>query len=139
MKELYKENLWNKIHEEINSLKNDESMKGFFKKNVLDFDNLTDSITYIISNKLISDDMSESNFIFNIREAFLDDGKWKIVNNKFVFKQHDTVSSTTDSGDVSFGQVLSANKNNTILLVGQQAGRKRKCFYHKRKLQNTTH
>ena len=48
MKELYKENLWNKIHEEINSLKNDESMKGFFKKNVLDFDNLTDSITYII-------------------------------------------------------------------------------------------
>ena len=47
------------------------------------------------------------------------DGKWKIVNNKFVFKQHDTVSSTTDSGDVSFGQVLSANKNNTILLVGQ--------------------
>ena len=47
------------------------------------------------------------------------DGKWKIVNNKFVFKQHDTVSSTTDSGDVSFGQVLSANQNNTILLVGQ--------------------
>ena len=47
------------------------------------------------------------------------DGKWKIVNNKFVFKQHDTVSWTTDSGDVSFGQVLSANKNNTILLVGQ--------------------
>ena len=47
------------------------------------------------------------------------DGKWKIVNNRFVFKQHDTVSSTTDSGDVSFGQVLSANKNNTILLVGQ--------------------
>ena len=44
------------------------------------------------------------------------DGKWKIVNNRFVFKQHDTVSSTTDSGDVSFGQVLSANKNNTILL-----------------------
>ena len=36
MKELYKENLWNKIHEEINSLKNDESMKGFYKKNVLD-------------------------------------------------------------------------------------------------------
>jgi len=74
MKELYKENLWNKIHEEINSLKNDESMKGFFKKNVLDFDNLTDSITYIISNKLINDDMSESNIIVNIREAFLDDG-----------------------------------------------------------------
>ena len=47
MKELYKENLWNKIHEEINSLKNDGSMKGFFKKSVLDFDNLTDSITSV--------------------------------------------------------------------------------------------
>ena len=39
------------------------------------------------------------------------DGKWKIVNNRFVFpKQHDTVSSTTDPQDVSFGQVLTQTK-----------------------------
>ena len=74
MKELYKENLWNKIHEEINSLKKDESMQKFFNKNVLNFSNLTDSITYLMSNKLINDDMPEGNIIDYVREAFLDNG-----------------------------------------------------------------
>jgi len=74
MKELYRENLWNKIHEEINSLKKDESMQKFFNKNVLNFSNLTDSITYLISNKLTNDDIPEGNIIDNVREAFLDNG-----------------------------------------------------------------
>ena len=74
MKELYRENLWNKIHEEINSLKKDESMQKFFNKNVLNFSNLTDSITYLISNKLINDDIHEANIIDNVKETFLDDG-----------------------------------------------------------------
>ena len=74
MQELYRENLWNKIHEEISSLKNDESMQKFFNKNVLNFSNLTDSITYLISNKLTNDDIPEGNIIDNVREAFLDNG-----------------------------------------------------------------
>jgi len=74
MKKLYRENLWNKIHEEINSLENDESMQKFFNKNVLNFSNLTDSITYLISNKLINDDIPEGNIIDNVKETFLDDG-----------------------------------------------------------------
>ena len=74
MKKLYRENLWNKIHEEINSLENDESMQKFFNKNVLNFSNLTDSITYLISNKLTNDDIPEGNIIDNVREAFLDNG-----------------------------------------------------------------
>ena len=74
MKELYRENLWNKIHEEINSLKKDESMQKFFNKNVLNFSNLTDSITYLISNKLINDDIAEGNIIDNVKKTFLDDG-----------------------------------------------------------------
>ena len=74
MQELYRENLWNKIHEEISSLKNDESMQKFFNKNVLNFSNLTDSITYLMSNKLINDDMPEGNIIDYVREAFLDNG-----------------------------------------------------------------
>ena len=74
MKELYRENLWNKIHEEINSLKKDESMQKFFNKNILNFSNLTDSITYLISNKLTNDDIPEGNIIDNVREAFLDNG-----------------------------------------------------------------
>ena len=74
MKKLYRENLWNKIHEEINSLENDELMQKFFNKNVLNFSNLTDSITYLISNKLINDDIPEGNIIDNVKETFLDDG-----------------------------------------------------------------
>ena len=74
MKELYKENLWNKIYEEVNALKHDESMQKFFNKNVLNFSNLTDSITYLMSNKLINDDMPEGNIIDYVREAFLDNG-----------------------------------------------------------------
>ena len=74
MKKLYRENLWNKIHEEINSLENDELMQKFFNKNVLNFSNLTDSITYLISNKLINDDIAEGNIIDNVKKTFLDDG-----------------------------------------------------------------
>ena len=74
MRQLYKENLWNKIHEEVSSLKNDDSMQSFFDKNILNFSNLPDSITYIISKKLFTDDLPQSNIIDNIKEAFLDGG-----------------------------------------------------------------
>ena len=48
-----------------------------------------------------------------------DDGKWKIVNNKFVFKKHNELSSTSISGDESFGTVIAANKQNSTVLVSQ--------------------
>ena len=48
-----------------------------------------------------------------------DDGTWKIVNNKFVFKKHNELSTTTESGDLSFGTVIAANKQNTTVLVSQ--------------------
>ena len=48
-----------------------------------------------------------------------DDGRWKIVNNKFVFKTHNEISSTSTTGDESFGRVIAVNKQNTTLLVSQ--------------------
>lgn len=48
-----------------------------------------------------------------------DDGKWKIINNKFVFKKHNEVSTTSTSGDLSFGTVIAANKQNSTVLVSQ--------------------
>ena len=47
------------------------------------------------------------------------DGKWKIVNNKFVYKTHAEISNPTDSNDTSFGTVVSSNKNNTTMIVSQ--------------------
>ena len=48
-----------------------------------------------------------------------DDGKWKVVNNKFVYKTQNEISTTSVSGDESFGQVIATNKNNTVVLVSQ--------------------
>ena len=48
-----------------------------------------------------------------------DDGKWKVVNNKFVYKTANEPSTTSRSSDESFGQVIAVNKNNTVVLVSQ--------------------
>ena len=48
-----------------------------------------------------------------------DDGKWKVVNNKFVYKTANEISTTSTSSDESFGQVIAVNKNNTVVLVSQ--------------------
>ena len=41
------------------------------------------------------------------------------MNNKFVYKTHNEISSTSTSGDESFGTVIAANKQNSIVLVSQ--------------------
>ena len=52
MKELYKENLWNKILEEVELFSNDKTMEYYFKSNILNFNNLSDALSLLISNKL---------------------------------------------------------------------------------------
>ena len=47
------------------------------------------------------------------------DGAWKIINNKFVYRVHDSISSTSELGDTSFGTVIAVNQNNTVLVVSQ--------------------
>ena len=39
MKKLYKEDLWNKILEEVELFSNDKTMKYYFKNNILNFNN----------------------------------------------------------------------------------------------------
>ena len=46
-----------------------------------------------------------------------DDGKWKIVNNKFVYKTHNELSSSTTTNDQSFGTVIASNQQNSTVLV----------------------
>ena len=89
MKKLYKDSLWNKIHEEVGSFKNDESMQEFFRKNILNFSNLTDSLTSIVSNKLISHDISENIIIDNVNKAFLDNDIMEAIEEDIneVFKK----------------------------------------------------
>lgn len=72
MKKIYKEDLWKKIKEELESLSSDITMKQFFNSNVLNFNNLSDSLSFIISKKLISDKISESDLIKDISSAFSD-------------------------------------------------------------------
>ena len=72
MKKIYKEDLWKKIKEELESLSDDITMKQFFNSNVLNFNNLSDSLSFIISKKLISDKISESDLIKDISSAFSD-------------------------------------------------------------------
>ena len=71
-----------------------------------------DDINTVINNQGLTD-----NEKFWIDES--NDGKWKIVNNKFVYKTHNEISSTSTSGDESFGTVIAANKQNSIVLVSQ--------------------
>ena len=72
-KKLFAEDLWNQITKEVSSLINDDkSLESFFKRNILDFTNIKDSIAFIISNKLSSDDLSLDDINSNIEEAVSD-------------------------------------------------------------------
>ena len=72
-KELFAEDLWNQITKEVSSLINDDkSLESIFKRNILDFTNIKDSIVFIISNKLSSDDLSSDDINNSIKEAFSD-------------------------------------------------------------------
>ena len=72
-KELFAEDLWNQITKEVSSLINDDkSLESIFKRNILDFTNIKDSIVFIISNKLSSDDLSSDDINSSIKEAFSD-------------------------------------------------------------------
>ena len=67
-----------------------------------------------------------------------DDGTWKIVNNKFVFKKHNELSTTTESGDLSFGTVIAANKQNTTVLVSQPTDSDGKIYVFNRGFESGT-
>ena len=72
-KELLAEDLWNQITKEVSSLiDDDKSLESFFTKNILDFTNIKDSIAFIISNKLSSDDLASDDININFKEAFSD-------------------------------------------------------------------
>ena len=66
MKKIYKKDLWKKIKEELESLSDDKTMKQFFNSSVLNFNNLSDSLSFIISKKLLSDKISENDLIKDI-------------------------------------------------------------------------
>jgi len=68
-------------------------------------------------NTVINSEGLKDNEKFWIDES--DDGKWKVVNNKFVFKTHNEISSASESGDESFGTVIAANKQNSVVIVSQ--------------------
>ena len=68
-------------------------------------------------NSKINEQGLKDNEKFWVDES--DDGKWKIVNNKFVYKTHNEVSSVSTSGDESFGTVIAVNKQNTTVIVSQ--------------------
>ena len=70
MKKLYKEDLWNKILEEVELFSNDKTMKYYFKNNILDFNNLSDALSLLISKNLKSQEVHEDNIIHDVGVAF---------------------------------------------------------------------
>ena len=70
MKKLYKEDLWNKILEEVELFSNDKTMKYYFKNNILNFNNLSDSLSLLISKNLKSQEVHEDNIIHDVGVAF---------------------------------------------------------------------
>jgi len=98
--------------EDVTGFASIDSAVGFIKR-------FTESRLNSINdvNTRINDQGLKDNEKFWINES--DDGKWKIVNNKFVFKKHNELSSTSTSGDQSFGTVIAANKQNSTVLVSQ--------------------
>jgi len=94
---------------------------GYIKRFVTHRLDSINDINTVINNQGLTD-----NEKFWIDES--DDGKWKIVNNKFVFKTHNQISSTSTSGDESFGTVIAANKQNSTVLVSQPSDGDGKIF-----------
>ena len=70
MKKLYKEDLWNKILEEVELFSNDKTMKYYFKNNILNFNNLSDAMSLLISKNLKSQEVHEDNIIHDVGVAF---------------------------------------------------------------------
>ena len=54
MKKLYKEDLWNKILEEVELFSNDKTMEYYFKSNISKINNLSDAISLFVSKNLKS-------------------------------------------------------------------------------------
>ena len=61
MKKLYKEDLWNKILEEIELFSNDKTMEYYFKSNILNFNKLSDALSLLVSKNLKSQEIHEEN------------------------------------------------------------------------------
>ena len=70
MKKLYKEELWNKILEEVELFSNDQTMEYYFKNNILNFNNLSDALSLLISKNLKSQEVHEDNIIHDVGVAF---------------------------------------------------------------------
>tara|TARA_B100000700_G_C14739935_1_gene712518 strand:+ start:33 stop:764 length:732 start_codon:yes stop_codon:yes gene_type:complete len=70
MKKLYKEDLWNKILEEVELFSNDQTMEYYFKNNILNFNNLSDALSLLISKNLKSQEVHEDNIIHDVGVAF---------------------------------------------------------------------
>ena len=70
MKKLYKEDLWNKILEEVELFSNDKTMEYYFKNNILNFNNLSDALSLLISKNLKSQEVHEDNIIHDVGVAF---------------------------------------------------------------------
>ena len=70
MKKLYKEELWNKILEEVELFSNDKTMEYYFKNNILNFNNLSDALSLLISKNLKSQEVHEDNIIHDVGVAF---------------------------------------------------------------------
>ena len=70
MEKLYKEDLWNKILEEIELFSNDKTMEYYFKNNILNFNNLSEALSLLVSKNLKSQEMHEDNIIHDVGAAF---------------------------------------------------------------------
>ena len=70
MKKLYKEDLWNKILEEVELFSNDKTMEYYFMNNILNFNNLSDALSLLISKNLKSQEVHEDNIMHDVGVAF---------------------------------------------------------------------
>ncbi|MCH2322099.1 MAG: serine O-acetyltransferase [Hyphomicrobiales bacterium] len=70
MKKLYKEDLWNKILEEVELFSNDKTMEYYFKSNILNFNKLSDALSLLVSKNLKSQEINEENIIHDVGIAF---------------------------------------------------------------------
>ena len=70
MKKLYKEDLWNKILEEVELFSNDKTMEYYFKSNILNFNKLSDALSLLVSKNLKSQEINEENIIHDVCIAF---------------------------------------------------------------------
>ena len=70
MKKLYKEDLWNKILEEVELFSNDKTMEYYFKSNILNINNLSDALSLLVSKNLKSQEIHEENIAHDVDIAF---------------------------------------------------------------------